>query len=113
MGNLRYKLYYSKYFKFLIRSHIFEQITYRVDTWADQDCYWNGSCRLCGCDTPQLFMANKSCKNPCYPTMMNKTKWHEFIYMGWVYKDESGIWCMEDNKPKLLSNVKTFSDTEL
>lgn len=69
IGNYRYKLYYSKY-KFLIRKHILEQIEYRINS-MDQECYNNGQCKICGCKTTALQMANKACDKPCYPKMMN------------------------------------------
>lgn len=72
-GNLRYKLYYS-HFKFLIRTHIRQQIKLRIKV-MDRDCYINGSCKICGCKTTALQMANKSCAGNCYPVMMNKQEW--------------------------------------
>lgn len=73
-GNLRYKAYYSKNFKWLIRDHIREQIDFRIKV-MDKECYDNGSCKLCGCSTTALQMADKACDKPCYPPMMCKTKW--------------------------------------
>lgn len=58
----------------LIRKHIREQIEYRFK-WMDQECFWAGSCKICGCTTTQLQMANKSCDKPCYPPMMSKAEW--------------------------------------
>lgn len=111
LGHLRYKLYYSKNFKFLIRSHIFEQIEHRLN-WMDIDCYVAGECKICGCATPQLQMSNKSCEKPCYPTMMTRTKWHEFMFMGWVVKDEHGVWGLEDKKPIILNDEQAFSQVD-
>jgi hypothetical protein len=87
-GYIRYHLYYSK-FKFLIRKHILEQIDFRIK-YMDKECYENGSCKLCGCATTALQMANKSCDKPCYPKMMNKILWEGFILGvmnigGWKY----------------------------
>lgn len=76
VGNLRYKLYYS-WMHFLIRKHIFEQITFRIQV-MDKECYNNGQCKLCGCETTALQMANKPCNKPCYPKMMNKKEWVEY-----------------------------------
>lgn len=73
IGNYRYKLYYSKY-KFLIRKHILEQIEYRINS-MDQECYNNGQCKICGCKTTALQMANKACDKPCYPLMVSKKFW--------------------------------------
>lgn len=76
IGNYRYALFYSKY-KFLIRNHIQQQIEWRISV-MDIDCYTEGSCKLCGCDTVALQMANKTCNKPCYPKMMDKKDWEEY-----------------------------------
>lgn len=73
-GNYRYKLFYSPRFKFLMRLHIFEQIAIRIMS-MDKKCYKDGQCRMCGCSTTALQMANKACDKPCYPPMMNKKNW--------------------------------------
>jgi hypothetical protein len=86
-GNFRMKLYYSKHFKFLIAPHIREQIHYRL-VWADQTCINQGSCKLCGCETPQLQMCNKTCEGLCYPPMLSKTQWSSFqagICVPWTH----------------------------
>ena len=44
----------------------------------DTECYEQGSCKICHCDTTALQMANKACGKPCYPKMMNKADWLEF-----------------------------------
>lgn len=75
-GNIRYKLYYSK-FSFLIPRHIREQIEYRIYK-MDRECYNQGSCKMCGCKTTALQMANKQCDKPCYPKMMNRREWKNF-----------------------------------
>ncbi len=72
-GSFRYKVFYSN-FKFLIRRHIREQIEFRILV-MDKDCYDNGSCKLCGCTTTALQMANKRCDKPCYPKMYSKVQW--------------------------------------
>lgn len=36
---------------------------------------YNGSCKICGCDTTALQMADKACPKPCYPPMMNRENW--------------------------------------
>jgi hypothetical protein len=76
-GNLRYRLFYSKWLSWLLPLHIFEQISYRLFV-MNKECYNNGECVKCGCSTPQLQMANKACHGKCYPIMMNRTDW--FIY---------------------------------
>lgn len=75
-GSLRYRFYYSK-LKFLIPLHIREQIYYRIMV-MDEDCYSQGQCKLCGCSTTALQMANKACDKPCYPKMMNKKNWKKY-----------------------------------
>ena len=72
-GNLRYKLYYSK-FAFLIRPHIKEQIDVRINS-MDKQCYDEGQCKLCGCQTTALQMADKACDKPCYPRMLTRSEW--------------------------------------
>lgn len=76
-GYWRFHLYYSKQFKWLIRTHIREQITWRIYV-MDVDCYINGSCKICGCDTTALQMADKQCGKPCYPKMMGKMEWEKY-----------------------------------
>lgn len=44
----------------------------------DKDCLKNGSCKLCGCKTTALQMANKPCNKPCYPPMLNCSQWKDF-----------------------------------
>lgn len=76
-GYYRYNLYYSKFGSFLIRSYILEQIQWRISV-MDIECFEQGSCKICGCDTTALQMANKACPKPCYPKMMNKKNWLSF-----------------------------------
>ena len=78
-GYYRYHIYYSYPIlrRMLIRQHILEQIQWRIAV-MDQECFENGSCKICGCDTTALQMANKACGKPCYPKMMNKSDWAEF-----------------------------------
>lgn len=90
LGHLRYSAYYSRRFKWLIRRHISRQITYRI-VWMDRECYENGSCKLCGCETTALQMADKSCKKPCYPEILSKKRWTWFKN-GWFISDKYGIW---------------------
>lgn len=92
-GTIRYKLYYSR-FKFLIPKHIREQIDARISS-MDRECYNQGQCKLCGCQTTALQMANKACDKPCYPKMISKNVWrvvkmYKEIFDGkyyWLYKD--------------------------
>ena len=95
-GNIRYYLYYNPKLKWIIRNHIYYQIEARISS-MDRQCYNDGSCKLCGCTTTALQMANKECDKPCYPKMMNKKEWeffkkgktvnyrHSMKVAGWTY----------------------------
>lgn len=87
-GHTREFLFYSKYFNKLLPLHIFEQINYRLFVMK-KECYSNGECVHCGCSTPALQMANKSCDGICYPVMLDKTDW--FIYKR-EYNIEFNYW---------------------
>lgn len=69
--------YYNTKFQWLIRKHIREQIDYRISVMK-KECYINGECTECGCETPALQMTNKPCKGNCYPSMMNRKNWKAF-----------------------------------
>ncbi len=73
-GTYRYKIYYSVYLNWLMRKHIKEQIEWRISI-MDKECYVKGSCKMCGCGTTALQMANKPCDKPCYPKMYNRRQW--------------------------------------
>ena len=77
-GNYRYKIYYSKYFGWLMRDHIRDQINIRIHSMK-YECYRSGQCTECGCRTTALQMANIPCKGECYPPMMSKVEWNIFI----------------------------------
>ena len=95
-GNLRYKLYYSK-FAFLIRPHIREQIQARINS-MDKQCYNEGQCKMCGCQTTALQMANKACDKPCYPKMLNKRDW-KILKRGILpLLDNNIYWTIKNNK---------------
>ena len=99
-GNIRYKLYYSR-FRFLIPTHILQQIRWRIKV-MDRDCYQNGSCKLCGCKTTALQMADKTCEGKCYPIMMSKKEW--VFLLKWVALNH------EDLKPifKTLGSYESY-----
>lgn len=92
LGTLRYKVYYSKHFKWLLRTHIKEQIDFRIKV-MEKECYDEGSCKMCGCTTTALQMANKSCDKPCYPPMFNAVNWLKFAggatIRGWKARTET------------------------
>lgn len=101
-GNIRYKLFYSKYdfFYNLIPDHIKDQITSRILS-MDKSCYSRGRCTMCGCQTTHLQMADKACDKPCYPAMLNKKKW-ERILKGKI------IYCKETDTHWRLGECKEF-----
>lgn len=101
-GNLRYFLYYSR-FKFLIRKHIREQIDFRIK-YMDKECYENGSCKMCGCVTTALQMADKQCDKPCYPKMMDKIIWERFILGVLQVGQSNGSWRLK--KDNLIFSIK-------
>ncbi len=74
VGTIRSKFYYSIWFGWLIRTHIRAQIHHRIKVMKPV-CYWSGSCVECGCTTPALQMADKTCDGACYPEMMTKKEW--------------------------------------
>lgn len=61
-------------------SHVQEQFIYRmflVDLSSPQ-CITTKACRICGCDTPQLFFAKKACEGSCYPELLNQKDWENY-----------------------------------
>lgn len=95
-GNIRYKIYYSKYKTKLIRKHILEQIDYRIRV-MNVDCYTDGVCHLCGCTTTALQMCDKSCIE-CYPHMLHKYDWKDktAVYI----EGNTRVWLWNFNKRK-------------
>ena len=100
-GKLRYKLYYSN-FVFLIRPHIREQIQARINS-MDQECYNAGECKICGCQTTHLQMADKACDKPCYPRMLNSREWN-LMKKGLYYPENKIWWKYKHGKFKKLEN---------
>jgi len=100
-GTLRYQVYYSP-FKFLIRKHIREQISFRINSMR-RTCFTNGECEECGCSTTALQMANKTCGGICYPPMISKEKWRMAKIVGFYKDDENKkIWKLDLEKGKLV-----------
>lgn len=97
-GNIRYRLYYNKRLSWLIPSHIKEQIECRINS-MDRECYLKGMCKLCGCQTTALQMANKACDKPCYPVMLPKDIWY-FLKRGAIIYciNTDRFWKLENNK---------------
>ncbi len=96
-GNIRYQLYYSR-LNFLISLHIREQIEARINS-MNKECYNQGSCIKCGCQTTHLQMCNKSCNGLCYPSMMNRRKWNLLKNKKIVIRDTK-VWILRHWKFK-------------
>lgn len=96
IGNYRYKLFYSKNLKKLIRKHISEQIQVRINS-MNKDCYDKGACIICGCSTTALQMANKACDGNCYPKMLNKVEWKKLKKKGSYYSC-GRLWYLRGDK---------------
>lgn len=94
-GKVRKYLYYSR-FRCLLRSHIREQIHTRILS-MDLECFWVGQCKLCGCETTALQMANKACDKPCYPKMLSKSEWQD-MKKGALYIKDRITWKLEKDK---------------
>lgn len=75
VGNAR--LYFYNKDSSLLPDHIVQQFEWRQDQ-VPKECL-NGACKVCGCSTPGLFMADKSCEANCYPPMMSRKKWNEYV----------------------------------
>lgn len=87
-----------------MRLHIHEQIDQRIK-WMDRECYNEGSCKMCGCQTTHLQMSNKACDKPCYPSMMNKRQWKEFNNHS-AYQDKNGVWLLNYHQQNKLLHFK-------
>lgn len=105
-GWSRYHIYYSKNWlgidiSWLIRKHIKEQIVVRINSMNKQ-CYYDGSCKECGCSTTALQMANKACDGDCYPKMLSKSIWKEITSMslskGYYILIDKYSWRIDKNK---------------
>jgi hypothetical protein len=96
-------LYYSKQIiginlRNLIRKYIREQIETRINS-MDKQCYNEGQCRICKCQTTQLQFANKACDKPCYPYILTKLQWN-------ILKQGRKIWDKYTNKYWVLKQDK-------
>jgi len=95
-GNIRYKLFYTKY-SFLIRKSRREQISTRIKS-MNMTCFNQGSCITCGCATVKLQMANKACDGFCYPPMLGSRQW-TLLKAGYKITDTNGIaWKLQNEK---------------
>ena len=106
-GNLRYYLFTHRRLSFLIPTHIKEQIEMRIKE-MDQECYKQGSCIICGCQTPHLQMANKACDKPCYPAIMNRKDWSRFKKNSPVFDNQTNlVWWLRKGGLKKYESTKT------
>lgn len=106
IGNYRYRLYYTKQLNWLLRPHIAEQITYRINS-MDADCFYQGQCKMCGCQTTALQMANKACDKPCYPSMISRSKWKKlkgakFFGELALVDDDGNMWGLDTKLKKFV-----------
>jgi len=62
---------------------------------SSPECIMNGSCKVCGCTTPDLFFADKACEGGCYARIITRRDWKELVAKS---KDE------QDLKTKLFIN---------
>ena len=107
-GNIRCKLYYSDNWSFIMKEHIKDQIDFRVE-YMDKDCYNKGNCKLCGCETIALQMANKSCDKPCYPPLMRIKDWSLFKHTHKAYVDKTGKVWKWDRENKELNYTQYYN----
>ena len=69
----------------------------------DIDCYNNGSCKMCGCKTTALQMANKACDKPCYPTMLSRKDWNRAKELGLAFDTTTHtVWLLDTNNLKFI-----------
>ena len=95
-GKYRYLIFYKPRLKWLIRPHIRQQIESRIQS-MDIECYLDGQCKMCGCETTALQMTNKACDKPCYPKMMTKSEWRD-MKKGAIFVLHNISWKLVDNK---------------
>lgn len=107
VGNFRYKLWGTPWEKLMFK-HIRQQIKFRIK-YMSPPCYNNGSCEICGCETPALQMANKACGSPCYPSMMNRKDWKRFKGGSMYYdQDLKCLWLLLDSELLKFKNYKDY-----
>lgn len=91
VGNLRYNLYYSINWKWLIRKHIKQQIDYRIKV-MNPLCYTSGACIKCGCQTTHLQMANRTCDGMEYPPIVSRKQWILFCVGDISISERDYLW---------------------
>ncbi len=77
-GNWRAAL--LEYYPDGLSPHIEEQYYWRIKQVQEKspECLEKGKCKICSCDTPELFMADKACEGNRYPEMMDEYEWEKF-----------------------------------
>lgn len=101
-GWFRYFLYYSKLrfnidLSWLLLTHIRQQIDVRINS-MDEECYLSGSCKICGCATTALQMANKPCEADCYPKMLSRQEWKCIFKNKNILMVENELWKLDYTK---------------
>lgn len=104
-GNFRYILYKNRFRNILIRRFIREQINYRLRVMR-VSCYSNGSCEVCGCETPALQMATKGCAGDCYPKLLSKSKWKQFKNHQLIVESPGRIWIYNAKEDKHILHLE-------
>lgn len=75
-------------------TYIKEQFIWRLSEMEKSEqgkkCLKDGVC-LCGCDVPDLQLADDACEGECYPKMMDNIEWEN-------YKSIHGFWVDLNNQ---------------
>lgn len=116
-AELRYFIYFDYFgLEDLMRTHIREQIDFRIYVMMDLKCYADGQCKKCGCTTPDLQFTNSSCDGFCYPPLVDKKTWEQFKRAGNIIEKrdcEAFIWTntviVEDRFIKTNKNFINFT----
>jgi hypothetical protein len=61
-------------------THIEEQYSHRIDLVSKEspECISSKQCKICSCETPDLFLSDDPCEGGCYPRMMDKEAWEKY-----------------------------------
>lgn len=100
VGNYRHFIYSRENLKWLLRNHIKEQFDLRIKS-MNPECLEKGACISCGCKTPQLQMADKSCDYNCYPPLMRKSIWRN-LKEGGSTKVGENLWVLNKRNGNFL-----------
>lgn len=86
-----------------MREWIREQISVRIES-MDQVCFNNAQCKMCGCTTTALQMADKACDGYCYPEMLNKYDWKRLKKQRVFFDHKSNSFWLLDKNNKFLKH---------